>query len=181
MASLGDVSYLIGDHIKETLFMLFEGLKKGVMPNNALNLSSDTTEQIYTKAYNFYNLGKYKEASIIFQLLILLDPKVPKYTIGSAACLHRMELYDKAAQVYMLAASIDPENPLPHFHASDCYIKLKSPDLALLELKSTIACAKDKPEFQIVKERALMMLETVQAEIEARKDEKKGEESEPIS
>jgi type III secretion system low calcium response chaperone LcrH/SycD len=186
IASLGDVAYLIGDHIQETLSIALNGLNKGIMPKNVLNLPPDTVEQIYTKAYNFYNQGKYKEASIIFQLLILLDPTVPKYMLGSAACLHRMELYEKAAQVYLLTAALDPENPLLHFHASDCYMKLHAPELALLELKNTIACAKDKQEFQIVKERAMMMLETVQAQIQARKEEKNTEAedkggAEPIS
>jgi type III secretion system low calcium response chaperone LcrH/SycD len=183
MASLGNITYLIGDHIKDTLRAAYEGAKKGIAPKQAVNLSEQSIESIYAKAYAFYNQGKYKEANFVFQALMLLDPTQPKHVLGCAACLHRMEFYDKAAELYLLCSSLDPENPLPHFHASDCYIKLKNPDLAAFELKNTIECAKDKSEFAIIKERALMTLETVQAEIAARggKEEVDTGQSEPIS
>src|SRR5437868_5495788 len=72
MASLGDVSYLIGDHIKETLTTLFEGFKRGVTPKQALNISPQSVEQLYTQAYTLYNQGNYKKAIILFQILMLI-------------------------------------------------------------------------------------------------------------
>ncbi len=170
MGALGDVPNLIGEQVQGTLTTIFEGLKKGVMPKQAFHIPDGAVDSIYTQAYNMYNQGKYKEATYLFQILMLLDPGVSKHVMGCAACLHRQGLYDKAAQIYALCATLDVDNPMPHFHAADCYIKLQAPELAIVCLKSVISCAKEKEEHKVVKERAMMMLETVEAEVKARRE-----------
>lgn len=164
---------------KETLAaLLTEAANKGIMPRHALQLGDDTMEAIYSQGYNLYNQGRYKEASYIFRLLMLLDYMTPKYILGLAACLHRMKDYKSAANIYQLCGVIDPKNPLPHYHAADCYIQLGVPILAIFSLNMAIVSAGDQPQYAVVKERATLMKDALHKQVHeesmrARKEEQK--------
>jgi len=157
--------------IKETLEAMYKGIEKGIMPKQMLNVGDDTIEGIYTQAYMLYNQGKFQDAGYLFVVLMLLDPNQSKFHLGSAACLHRLGKYEKAAQVYLLSSSLDQANPLPHFHAADCYIKLKALPLAQMCLKNAIACCGEKKEFELVKERATLMLGALDEEMKKLEEE----------
>ncbi len=155
------------DQIKDTLKQMASAVQQGVLPKQMFDVGDDTIEGLYTQAYMLYNQGKFKEASLIFVVLALLDPNQAKFHIGSAACLHRMEKYEKAAQIYLIASALDQQNPLPHFHAADCYIKLNALPLAEMSLNNSIQCCGEKKEFELVKERSLLMLAAVKEEFKA--------------
>ncbi len=146
--------------------LLSEAANKGMMPKHALQLGDDTMEAIYSQAYNLYNQGRYKEASYIFRLLMLLDYMTAKYILGLAACFHRMKDYSNAANIYLLCGTIDATNPLPHFHAADCYIQLEVPTLAIFSLGMAISAAGDQPQYAIVKERAMLMRAALEKELQ---------------
>lgn len=181
MEGLGDVGSIAGDHVEGTITAFFGALQKGIMPKKILNLGEDQIETIYTQSYTMYNQGKYKEASYLFTVLMCIDPTVPKHVMGFAACCHRQDMYEKAIELYILCSSLDTENPLPDFHAADCWIKLQSPEAAVVHLKNAIERAKDIPEHAIVKERAIMMIQTLEAEIEAGKKGASAKEQEKNS
>ncbi len=157
----------IAGQLKDTVTMMYEAIKKGIIPKQMLKLDDETLEGIYTQAYLFYNQGKFRDASYLFVILMLLDPTQPKYMLGSGACLHRLGKYEKAAQVYLLGSSLDPKNPLPHFHAADCYIKLKALPLADMCLKTAIQCCGEQKEYELVKERATLMQQAISEELDA--------------
>ncbi|MBS0656477.1 MAG: SycD/LcrH family type III secretion system chaperone [Verrucomicrobia bacterium] len=166
MNAMGDVNTVTGQHMESTLSMLFEGLKKGIVPKQPLGIGEEKIESLYTHAYTLYNQGKYKDASYLFLGLMVIDPGTSKHLMGCAACFHRQDMFEKAAQLYTLCAASDVKNPLPDFHAADCYIKLQFPQLAALHLKNAIDRAKASPEHALVKERAQIMLQTIEQEIE---------------
>lgn len=141
-------------------------LKKGIMPKQALQISDDTMEAIYTQAYTLYNQAKYRDSSFIFRLLMLLDFTTPKYVLGLAACAHRMQDYTNAANLYFLCAALDPDNPLPHFHATDCYIALNALATASYSLQLAIEVAGQQPQYESIKERATLMKEALDKQIE---------------
>ena len=144
--------------------ILFGAMNKGILPKHALRLGDDTMEAMYGQAYNLYNQGKYQDAAYIFRLLMLLDYMTSKYILGLAACLHRMKEYKNAANTYLLCSSLDAKNPLPHYHAADCYLQLGYPEMAAFSLGLVIAVAADQPQYAIIKERARLMKETLDAE-----------------
>lgn len=166
MSGLGDLSSVAGKQIEDTMSMLFDGLKKGIMPKKVFNVGEESIESLYTQAYTMYNQGKYKEASYLFLALMTVDPTVPKHVMGCAACFHRQNMYEKASELYIICSSLDPENPFPDFHAADCWIKMQCPEAAILHLKTVIERAKDSPEYAVVKERAAMMLKTLESEVQ---------------
>lgn len=138
---------------------------EGVSPRDAMGLNDQMIEGIYAQAYRLYNTGKYKEASQLFRLLIMLNGAEPKYSLGLAACFHMAKDYSTAAEVYTTCAMIDPTNPIPHYHASDCYIQLGDKISALIALEMAVKRSGTKEEYSQLKDRALMTIESLREEI----------------
>jgi type III secretion system low calcium response chaperone LcrH/SycD len=164
--TLQKINFGAGKPAEDTLKLIMEKVvSKGIMPKEALRIGDDTMEAIYTQAYNLYNQGRYKESSYIFRLLMLLDYSTPKYTLGLAACLHRMKDYVNASNLYLLCAAFDQKNPMPHYHAADCYLQMSLPELAILSLKMAIAAAADQPQYAVLKERATLLQNGLEAQL----------------
>jgi len=76
-----------------------------------------------------------------------------------------MKEYKSATDTYMLCSMIDGNNPLPHFHASDCYLQMKDSGSAIICLTMAISRSEGKPEFQILKDRAVLTLEALKKDL----------------
>lgn len=138
-----------------------EFFKNGHMPKDVMNLNDKQVEGLYAQAYNFYQTGRYKDAIQIFRLLVMLNANEVKYVLGLGACLHMMKEYKNAVESYTLCCVLDPENPIPYYHMSDCFIEMKDPYSAIVALEMSVKRAGNKPEFQMLKDRALMTMETL--------------------
>lgn len=154
------------DFTFKTAKLATDMLETGVVPKEALGFSDEKVEAIYGQAYRLYNSGKYEEASQIFRLLMVLDSTDSKYMLGLAACLHMMKQYKNAVKVYTIAAILDGNNPIPHFHLSDCFIQMNDQVSAIMALEMAIKRAGDKQEYQILKDRALLTIESLKKELE---------------
>lgn len=141
--------------------------KKGMLPKDAMGVSSNLLEGIYAQAYRLYNTGKYVEATHLFRMLILINPTEPKYVLGLAACLHMLKEYKNAIQTYTMCTILDPHNPLPYYHSSDCFIQMKDYVSAMVCLEMAVQKASDKPEFAKLKERASLSLESLKKQQQA--------------
>lgn len=140
-------------------------LKTGVMPKEELGYNDEKMEEIYGQAYRLYNTGKYSDAMQLFRLLLILDSTESKYYLGLASCFHMLKEYENAVKVYSIAGIVDPNTPVPHFHASDCYIQMNDKASAILMLELAVLRSGDKPEYQILKDRALLTIESLKKEI----------------
>lgn len=136
-------------------------LYEQLLPKNAMGLSDAMVEGLYSQAYRLYNTGKYKDASQLFRLLIMIDSTEAKYTMGLAACFHMLKEYESAVSTYALCALIDPDSPIPFYHSSDCYIQMKDFVSAIISLEMAVKRAAGKPEFQSLQDRALMTIESL--------------------
>lgn len=153
--------------------------KGGMVPKDALGLSDSFVEGIYGQAYRLYNSGRYKDASQLFRLLLMMDATEAKYVLGLAACFHMQKEYKAAVDTYSMCGILDANSPVPHFHASDCYIKMGDLTSALICLDLAVKRAGDKPEFATLKDRAQMTIESVKKEMQVSdKGKKKGEKDE---
>ncbi|MBA2726817.1 MAG: SycD/LcrH family type III secretion system chaperone [Parachlamydiaceae bacterium] len=169
--ALAEMSKTLGTEMpKEFEAIADRVLKKGANPRDALGLSDQMIEGIYGQAYRLYNTGKYKDASDLFRLLIMLNPTEQKYTLGMAACYHMMKEYQAAGHLYTVCAMLDPLSPVPHYHASDCYLQLGDKVSALIALEMAIKRSGDKAEFQQLKDRATLTVNSLREEIEKPKD-----------
>lgn len=142
-------------------------LEQGMTPKDAIGLSSGYLENVYAQAYRLYNTGKYAEATHLFRILIMLNAMEPKYILGLAACFHMLKEYFNAIQTYTMCSALDPQNPIPHYHSSDCFIQMKEYLSAMICLELAIERAGDKPEYAKMKERAQLSLESLKKQAAA--------------
>lgn len=140
-------------------------LSKGGSPRDALGITDQMIEGIYGQAYNLYNTGKYKDASELFRLLIMFNPSEQKYALGLAACFHMMKEYKGAASIYTICSSMDPASPVPHYHASDCYLQLGDKVSALITLEMAVKRAGSRAEFQQLKDRCMLTIDSLKREL----------------
>ena len=140
-------------------------LKQGVLPKDAMGVSDSYLENVYAQAYRLYNTGKYVEATHLFRILIMLNAMEPKYMLGLAACFHMLKEYHNAIQTYTMCTALDPQNPVPHYHTSDCFIQMKDYLSAMVCLELAIDRAGDKPEYSKMKERAQLSLESLKKQL----------------
>lgn len=142
-----------------------QATRKGTTAKDALGLTDAMVEGIYGQAYRLYNTGKFKDASQLFRMLIMINSTEPKYIMGLAACFHMLKEYKNAADTYAILGVIDPESPISFYHASDCYIQIKDPISAIMALEMAVKRAGEKPEFRTLKDRALLTIEGLKKEI----------------
>lgn len=140
--------------------------KESASAKEAMGLTDAFVEGIYGQAYRLYNTGKYKEASQLFRLLMMLNAKQPKYTLGLAACFHMLKEYKNAIQIYTVCGIVDPESPIPHYHASDCYMQMKDPVSAIIALEMAIKRAGERAEYKMLKDRALLTIDNLKKELQ---------------
>lgn len=139
--------------------------EEGMSAKEAMGISNTYLENVYAQAYRLYNTGKYVEATHLFRILIMLNAMEPKYLLGLAACFHMLKEYHNAIQTYTMCSALDPQNPIPHYHSSDCFIQMKDYLSAMVCLELAIDRAKDKPEYAKMKERAQMSVESLKKQI----------------
>lgn len=144
-------------------------MQDGMAPKDACGMGDNTAEAMYAQAYQLYNNGKYGEARHIFAMLTVLNPLEPKYLLGQAASSHMLKDLEHAAELYLRFTIISPQDPVPFYHAADCYIQLQELDCAIIALNMVLKKAGDKPEYSSLKDRAKMMLGSL-AEEAGRKD-----------
>lgn len=138
-------------------------LKKGMIPRDAMGIKPDFIESLYGHAYRLYNAGKYADAQKLFGLLIVLDPLQGKFILGSAACYHMEKAYANAAATYAMVSMAEPMSPIPHYHASDCLIKMNLLGAAESELRTTVQLCGENPAYAMIRSRSQMMIERLQS------------------
>lgn len=154
----------VGERKKEP-FKKNSSVKMPGTVKDMLGVTEESIESLYSQAYLLYNTGRYRDAIQVFRLLIMLNPMESKYTMGLAASLHMLKEYKGASAAYSLVSILDPENPIPYYHASDCYIQSGDKLSAIAMLEMAIKRAGAKPEFAALKKRAEITLETVKKEL----------------
>lgn len=162
LETLKDISQTESDEMQEGIDKALKGVfEENMLPKDAMGLPDEMLEGIYSQAYNMYNTGKYDEASVIFRLLLLLDPLESKYGLGLAAAAQMMKDYQLAFTMYNMVFVTDPENPLAHYHAADCLIQMDTPEMAHEELKKAVELCGENKDYEKIKERAERMIEKI--------------------
>jgi type III secretion system low calcium response chaperone LcrH/SycD len=145
--------------------VLTEMVEGGSTLKKAAGINDQFINQIYAYAYNLFQGGKYEKAQEGFETLRLLDPKNALYTFSAAACLHKLQKYHEAIQYYMCAGIINDNDPIPYYHASDCFLKLDNKYGAVFMLTHALLHLKDTPENAIFKERLEQSIKSLEKEM----------------
>ncbi|MBT3394752.1 MAG: SycD/LcrH family type III secretion system chaperone [Waddliaceae bacterium] len=146
--------------------MLYLIVVQGVSPKDALQFTPGMIETIYAQAYTLYNAGKYKDAEEIFRTLIFLDPLQARYHMGLSSSLHRKKEYNEAIKQYIVTSFFDENNPLPYYHAADCFLELNDPDSAQDVLQKAIEACGESAEWQKLKKQMVLMKKAIHDKLE---------------
>lgn len=141
-------------------------IEEGQPIYQALGVSEEALEFMYSYAYNLYNGGKYKEARQTFFMLDFLNPTDVKYSYSIAACCHMNKEYYEAIGMYMKCSLADPNNPVYFWHIADCYKRLNKKVFALLNLRLCIRYCKLNPAFGRLELRAENEFLYIEKEVE---------------
>lgn len=165
-----DIAKGHSDVYKKGFDKLGENILQKHMPvKDAVGIDDQTAEKVYAQAYQLYNMGKYSDAHTLFSSLILIDVTEPKYILGLAACSHMLKNYDEAAGHYMQCAALDIESPIPYFHAYDCFMEMNDISSAMIALSMTIKRSGEKQEYQDMKNKATVALESLREQVKSGK------------
>src|ERR1700733_3616408 len=93
-------------HGKDFQKLSRDALAQNMIPKRIMGLSDAMVEGIYGQAYRLYNTGKYKDASQLFRLLIMLNSTEGKYAMGLGACFHMLKEYKNAISTYSICGVI---------------------------------------------------------------------------
>jgi type III secretion system low calcium response chaperone LcrH/SycD len=119
-------------------------------------------EVVYQYGYTLFKAGKYQEALLAFDYAKRLDPLDTRYPFSLAASHHYLKHYAEAAENYKICTTLDPSNPLPYFHAYDCYLKIGDLSSARDAIQHAVKAAEKQPQYAQLKQKAQFELEYVQ-------------------
>ncbi len=151
--------------------LLYLVINKGIPAKDVLQMPPEMVETLYSHAYNMYNQGKYDESEHLFRFLMLLDPQEAKYAFGQAAVLHMKKDFEQAAKMYYMCTLLNPDDPMPHYHSSDCYMQLKDLGSALLSLEFAIDASEGKKQYKNLIEKARALKSALEERMGLKGDE----------
>jgi type III secretion system low calcium response chaperone LcrH/SycD len=169
---------LTKDEKKEHAKLLVKIFEKGMSPKQAMNISDEEMAQIYSFAYHHFGGGKYNEAREMFKMMLMLDPANSDFATSLGICHHRLKDFELALPCYMLAAFLEPTNPVCLFYAYDCYVNLKDDMCAAVMLGNVVARAGNEAPYANIKKDAQARLDALMKKIA---DEKEAGNEKPSS
>ena len=133
---------------------------------DALNYSSEMLEEVYGIAQRNFASGNYKEASLLFNVLISLDDSEAKYFMGAGACSQMQKKYADAITYYQVCSHLDNTDPLPAYHAADCYLQLNNPGSALKSITLAFLQSGNNPQYKQIRERSLLIRDKILKDVQ---------------
>ncbi|MGC8718448.1 MAG: SycD/LcrH family type III secretion system chaperone [Thermodesulforhabdaceae bacterium] len=151
------------DLTQEQMQDIVTAVVKGEMTlQEVKGFTDEQMEAIYSIGYNLYQAGKYNDAVQVFTWLGIFNPFVSKYWLGLGASLQMIKDFENALNAYAVAAiTSEPEDPVPHLHAGECYVGMGDIEEAGKAFQMAADFSKDKPKYAKTYQKALAFLEII--------------------
>ena len=104
--------------------LVVECLVDGIPLSAVKGFDDDEIEAVYNVAYNLYQQRQYGKAEQLFTFLTVHEHTDSRFSLGLGGCYQLAEKYQQAITAYSCAALVDATNPMPAFHACECYMAL---------------------------------------------------------
>ena len=89
---------------------------------------------LYAAAFSLYQQQNYKAALPLFTQLCLSNPFEMDFWKGLASSLQMLLKWKESLHAWGLAALLKDSDPLPHFHAAECFFSLDQKEESLKAL-----------------------------------------------
>ena len=97
-------------------------LERDDRPAPAAAVQDVDDESLYAVGHHLYAQARYDLALPVFGLLLLRDSLERRSLCAFAACLQMQGRPEVALNHYLTAAVLDPNDPVPVFHACECLL-----------------------------------------------------------
>ena len=84
----------------------------------------DEQKMIYTSAFTFYQQQSYEQAEQLFVQLCTANPFQEIFWRGLASSLQMQCKWKESLHAWCLSALLADQDPLPHFHAAECFFSM---------------------------------------------------------
>lgn len=128
-------------------------------------LGSDGLDTLHSFAFEFYQNAKYAEAASFFTVLTSLDMLCYDYWMGLGASQMMNGEFQEALTAYGIASTLKQDDPMPHFHAAECYQAQGLTSDALRALEMAEDFCGDKGKDIPLKERIAVFRERWKGEV----------------
>lgn len=143
-------------------------LKEGVFSKESVGITEKEMDKVYAQAKKLYEAGKFEDARTLFSALVLLDSQTPAFLYGFASSCLMLKQYEGAAEAFLEYAALVPNDPLPYFFIAECYEKKNDIISTMIALQTVINRAKDQPQYQEIKNRASLILDSLKNMVKER-------------
>jgi type III secretion system low calcium response chaperone LcrH/SycD len=145
---------------QKKLLKKLEGFKDNTSLLELMEITPDMIEYFYTQTRQKYLRKEYGASSAAFRFLHKIAPMDARFAMGVAASEHMQKHYEDAVQWYWAADKLAPESPMALYHASDCYVNLNMPELAMHSLESALEKCKNNSAFADLEGKITLILES---------------------
>lgn len=148
--------------MQKTLDEALSNLGRLVQEGKPIPIDTFTQEDfntLYTIGYGLYEAGDFAQAKTVFHQLVLAKPLQSEYWFCMGSCLQMERSFTEALSAWAMCALLDGQNPLPHFHAAECYFSLSDIAEGKKAIQLFLQLAQESPEFEIEVKRAKVLLD----------------------
>lgn len=140
---------------------LKQQLSEGKRAQEIVEFSNETMSKFYKAAYELFEQQCHEEAADAFLFLATLNPQNPQYWLGLGMSTQLCHEYEGAIDAYEQAALADISSPVPYFYLAKCLFAIHDRKSALEALDLAIETADQLPEFEALKEEAILAKELI--------------------
>jgi type III secretion system low calcium response chaperone LcrH/SycD len=110
----------------------------GISENEISPIPLEMERPLYAAAFGLYEKGDYRGAAQLFTQLVLTNPYSEQYWQGLASSKQMTRDYMAAVHAWSMVALLKEGDPLPHFHAAECFLSLDEKEDALKALDAAL-------------------------------------------
>jgi type III secretion system low calcium response chaperone LcrH/SycD len=136
--------------------LLKKELSEGKTAQEIIEFSDATMAKFYGAAYQLFEHKRYKDAANAFLFLATLNPYNHEYWLGLGMATQMCQDYESAIDAYELAAISNLSSPVPYFYLAKCLFAIHDRESALQALDLAIETANNIPDYQELKQQAIM-------------------------
>lgn len=119
---------------KINMSFLKKEMEQGSLIQKTVGLSDETLLWIYGIGLELFEANQAQEASLIFLMLVLLNPLISDYWIALGITQRSLKEEEAAIYSFEMAALMNLNNPIPSYNLAEIYLKQKELEQAKKQL-----------------------------------------------